>query len=64
MKVYYNFEQDILCIVEGKRIFKYIGEFSTGYTRTLALYEHGMETWYEANVHPKRFREFRLIGTI
>lgn len=65
MKLYYSFKHDIMCIVDGKKIYKYIGAPSmpaNSFVSYLAYYEFGFEHWYKAKTPPEKFEEFVLIG--
>lgn len=49
MTVYYCEVLDIMCIVRGNRIWKYVGDFAPEYIKCAALRTND---WYSAKNHP------------
>ena len=62
MQMYYNEEFDIVCVVEGDEIWKYIGQFNPYVDMVHAFWS--VDEWYPADNHPKYFRGFELIGEL
>lgn len=61
MRIYYNDEFDILCIVEGGVIWKFVGELCE--SKMFAATAPEFNEWYEAYVHPEHsIANFELIG--
>lgn len=60
MKIYYCEELDLLAIVEGDQIWKYLGAFCKHPLLIKVAEEY--EKWYRGEVHPENFKDFKLIG--
>lgn len=64
IKIYYCFQDDIMCIVEGNKIYKYIGDYTGAIFREYLVPVWGLEVWYKAKNHPDNCLGFVLIGTL
>lgn len=59
-KLYYHFEIDVMVIIEGKNIYKYIGNLSKMFPVFDMCYE--TNKWYKAKVPVSEYTGFVLIG--
>ena len=62
IQLYYDEVTDIFAIVQGKTIYKYIGEY--GENAELLSKLQNLNEWYKAKIHPKKFNGFKLIGEL
>lgn len=64
IQVYYSPTLDIMCIVEGKNIWKYVGEDAPVLIKNI----FPNEQWYKARSHPRKTNQecfsYELIGEL
>ena len=59
IQVWYAADTDIMCIVEGNKLYKYIGDMS----EEILLQSYDLNDWYEAQIPPHP-EFFDLIGEL
>jgi hypothetical protein len=63
MRLYYNYEFDIFCVVADGQIWKFIGEFCED--QLFEVTAPAFNEWYEAWVHPEHsLANFEFLGQI